>query len=495
MFDGDPQRRKPQEAESISATALTNPTATKIVATLGPATADDQTIEQLLRAGVDVVRLNFSHGTRDEHRRAVEAVRSISQRLDRATAIMGDLCGPKVRLAEIEGGSVRIETGAELRFVTQSVVGNAERLTINHPEILDEIQVGHRLLIDDGAIRLCVTARGPDGLVCDCLVGGKLSTRKGVNLPDTDLSLPTLTAKDLDDLAWAAEAELDYIALSFVRQAADIEDLRRRLTEIGSAAHVLAKIETRQAINDLEAIVTASDGVLIARGDLGVEVDVATVPRLQKEIADLCRRAGKPVIVATQMLQSMVESPVPTRAEVSDVANAIYDGADALLLSAETAIGRYPIRAVEMLGHVARETEAHDQTRRIPLKIGLDPEHVAAAVARSLANVADDVKAAAVVVWTESGRLARLVGKHRLDRPVIGLTSTPTTLRRLALYYGVIPMLAPKPAQTQDLLAAAERATACGWAKPGDLIIIGCGPRSLIGANTGSIVIHTVRDR
>ncbi|MCP4246147.1 MAG: pyruvate kinase [bacterium] len=473
----------------------TNPTATKIVATLGPATADEQMIEQLLTAGVDVVRLNFSHGTRDEHRRAVETVRGISQRLDRPTAIMGDLCGPKIRLGEIEGGSVQIESGGELRFVTQAVVGNAQRLSINHPEILDDIQVGHRLLIDDGAIRLRAAEQRPDELVCECQIGGKLSTRKGVNLPDTDLSLPTLTAKDLDDLAWAAEVELDYIALSFVRRASDIEDLRRRLTEIGSTAQVLAKIETRQAVNDLEAIVAASDGVLIARGDLGVEVDVATVPRLQKEIADLCRRAGKPVIVATQMLQSMVESPVPTRAEVSDVANAIYDGADALLLSAETAIGRHPIRAVDTLGHVARETEAHDQSRRLPTKIGLDPEHVAAAVARSLANVANDLDAAAVVVWTESGRLARLVGKHRLDRPVVALTSTSTTWRRLALYYGVIPMQAPKPEQTQDLLTAAERATACGWAKPGDLIIVGYGPRSLIGANTGSIVIHTVRDR
>jgi pyruvate kinase len=453
-------------------------------------------VEALLRAGTDVVRLNFSHGRRRDHEQAVATVRTVADQLNLPVAMIGDLCGPKIRLLEIEGGTVAIAAGQRLQIVRDPVVGNAQRVAVNHPEMLDEIEVGHRVLINDGAISLCVVTKNTTGLVCECQVGGNLSSRKGLNLPDTNLRTVALTDKDKEDLAWAAEAGLEYIALSFVRRAEDVEELRERLATFDTDCHILAKIETRQAIEDLDAIIEASDGILVARGDLGVEMDVATVPRIQKDITNRCRRASKPVIIATQMLQSMIDSPTPTRAEVNDVANAIFDGADAVLLSAETAVGKYPVQAVQMLERVALETEAYDQSRPPPVEIGGGRLEVAAAVARSICAVADDINAKAVVLWTETGLLARLVSKRRQDRPVVALTPSPAAQRRLSLYYGVTPLRAGKLEEANELIAQADRIVSeGGWAGAGDLIVVGFGPRSLASGNTGSIIIHTVEAR
>ena len=463
------------------------------MATLGPATASRPAIEELLRAGVDVVRLNFSHGRRSEHEQALKIVRDLSDELNIPVAVMGDLCGPKIRLLEIEGGAVQIAVGDRLSVVREPVLGNARRVATNHPELLDDIEVGHRVLIDDGAVRLRVVARTDDGLDCECSVGGTLSNHKGVNLPDSDLSVPALTEKDKDDAAWAAQAGLEYVALSFVRRGEDVIELRRLLSDSGGDCHIVSKIETKFAINDLDNIIEASDGVLVARGDMGVELDVATVPRLQKDITRRCWRRGKPVIVATQMLQSMVNSATPTRAEVSDVANAILDGADAVMLSAETAIGKYAVQAVHTLERVALETELYDRPRPEPIDVTGGRLGVAAAVARGICAVAEDIDAKAVVIWTESGTLARLLSKHRPDRPVVALTGSEAVQRRLSLYYGVIPLHIDKPEGADALITESDRAVASGeWAANGDLIVVGFGPRSLTSGDTGSIMIHTV---
>lgn len=463
------------------------------MATVGPATASPEGMEGLLRAGADVVRLNFSHGRREQHRQAVELVRSTSERLGLPVALMGDLCGPKIRLLEVQDDAVELAAGSELRVVREPVVGDVRRVSVNMPALFDDARVGDRVLIDDGAIRLHVTAADDDGLTCLCDVGGTLRSRKGLNLPDTDLHVPALTDRDEDDLRFAAESGMEYLALSFVRRAADVGLLRGRLAALGADSHIVAKIETRHAVDDLDAIIEASDGVIVARGDLGVEVDVAIVPRLQKEITERCRRAGRPVIIATQMLQSMVASATPTRAEVNDVANAIFDGADAVLLSAETAVGRHPAEAVGVLDHVGVETEAYDQAWQDRVAIGDARADVTVAVARSVAAVANDIGARAVVVWTETGKLARLVSKHRLDRPVIAVTRSAVVRRRLALYYGVSPVLAERPGETDGLVATVDALlTEGGWAGPGDLVVVAFGPGTLAGGDTGSIIIHTV---
>jgi pyruvate kinase len=454
----------------MSNTRQISPSATKIVATLGPASDSVDVLRKLIPAGLRVARLNFSHGTREEHARTLEAVRQVEAELGIPVAILGDLCGPKIRLGEVTAERVHVEPGQEVVLDPEATGDDPYRLSLNQPEILDDLEVGQRVLINDGDVRLRTVERRDRTWLCRCEVGGSYSSRKGVNLPDTQLRLSTLTDKDYEDAAWAVEVGVDYLALSFVRSADDIRRLasflreRRastesesgggaataagssRAVEVENSPPIIAKIETPAAVANLGAILAAADGLMIARGDLGVELDVATVPRLQKEMIDLCRSAGKPAIVATQMLQSMVEHSVPTRAEVSDVANAVYDGTDAVMLSAETAVGKHPVRAVEMLARVCKETEEHDQERQYTSWFDTESElagrHavVPAAIARSVASAADDVDAAAVVVWTATGTLARLISKHRLDRPVLAIATTPATRRQLTMYYGVTPL-------------------------------------------------------
>ena len=466
---------------------------TKIIATLGPATASPQRVERLLEAGANVIRINFSHGDRGDHQQMLDAVRQAADKLGRPVAMLGDLCGPKIRLREIEGGEASIDVGDELRIVADEVAGNAERVSVNHPEIISDVQIGHRVLIDDGTIRLVVTGRDNDSLVCRCEVGGVLRDHKGVNLPDSDLGITTITDKDRADIEWAATRELDYLALSFVRRAADVIALREILNDLNAVCQVMAKIETPRAVADIDAIVEASDAVMVARGDLGVEMDVAQVPRIQKDIADRCRRAAKPVVIATQMLQSMVETPIPTRAEVSDVANSIVDCADALLLSAETAVGRYPFEVVQMLGRIALETETYDQYRGSSVAIAVGAPGVRGAVARAVSSLARQMSAAAVAVWTENGELARLVSKHRLDCPVVAFTPLEATRRRTALYYGMAAtQVEERPGVHERIALISSMLRSSGCVRPGELVVIGFSPQSVEAGDTGLIVIHVV---
>ncbi len=451
---------------------------TKIVATLGPASESEEMIRALIDVGLDVARLNFSHGTHEGHEAVLTRVRRVADERRLHLAVLGDLCGPKLRIGRIAPGAV-LRRGDECRITRQPLDGDARRFSTNHPAVIDEAQVGHRLLIDDGLIQLCIIGKERDELICRCDVGGKLSSAKGLILPDTDLSLPSLTEKDERDVEWAIRHQLDYLALSFVRRADDVISLRERLNIAGANIPIVSKIETPQAIENLDDIIRVSDALLVARGDLGVTTDLTRVPLLQKDMIARCSLAGRPVIVATQMLQSMVDQPTPTRAEVSDVANAVFDGADAVMLSAETASGQFPLEALKVMNQItqgvadyqrrttrgrgeawggagaASEASAtqdsaanacHDrgfddaQTRRSSIRlVGADMDPTTAAVARSAANVAADLDADWIAVWCRTGTTASWISKYRPRRAIVGFSSDPQVCHRLSLLYGVIP--------------------------------------------------------
>ncbi len=469
-------------------------TGTKIVATIGPASQSETVISDFIDAGLSVARINFSHGSLQDHAKTVEIVRRVASEKGAAIGILGDLSGPKIRLTDIAAESIHVSPGDYVTLAPDTGESTIDRLRINQPEIIADIKIGDPLLIDDGEISIRATRQTADGLVCKVEIGGTLKSRKGINLPDTDLHIDSITEKDWGDLRWAIEQNLDFIALSFVRKLDEVQRLQTRIREWGGDQPVFAKIETRRAMDHLEEIVRAADGIMVARGDLGVELDVATVPRIQKQLIDLCRIHAKPVITATQMLQSMVDSPTPTRAEVSDVANAICDGTDAVMLSAETATGNYPTRAVAMMHRIARETEAYDQDFQ-PTRVNKDEPNctVSSAVARSATQVADEVDAAGLVVMTIAGDLARLVSKFRLDRPVLALTETEQCRRRMALMYGIRPVFVEKKESDLNAYETVERVVLQQTdAKAGDLFVIATSPSVTGTVNTGSITIRRI---
>ncbi len=422
---------------------------TKIVATIGPASCSENMLGQFVDAGVDVIRFNMSHGQYQEHQQTLDTLRKIAAQRGVNVATLADLCGPKVRTSEIQKEHAHIQEGESCTIVRESMSGSARMFSTNYPDLVDDVQVGHRVLIDDGQIRMIVTEKSMDSLVCRCEIGGRVGSHKGINVPDSHLSLSTLSEKDLEDLQWAIENQFDYVALSFVRHVDDIQLLRIAIKKAKGDIPIIAKIETPQAIQSLDEIIKASDAVLVARGDLGVEMDVWRIPMLQKDMIRRCRRMGKPVIVATQMLHSMVESATPTRAEVSDVANAVLDGADAVMLSAESAVGKYPVQAVTMLQRISEQAlQDHEapKNRRTDIvdqdmQVGREVDQTSAAVARSAALVAHDLQAKLIVVWCRSGQTARWLSKYRCRQTIITLSSNEAVCRRMALCYGIKPML------------------------------------------------------
>ena len=448
---------------------------TKIIATLGPATASRERLIELFDAGVDVCRLNFSHGELDEHRRTLELIRAIAAERGEPICAIGDLCGPKIRLGAFTGDPVQLNSGATLRFVRGDGPCSAERLTVSYPTFVDEVAAGHRIYIDDGLVRLQVTERRKDELLCTCTVGGAVGSHKGVNLPDTQLSTPALTDKDRRDLDWAIEHGVDYVALSFVREPEDLYELKRLIKQRGADTPVIIKIEKPEALEHLDELIANADAVLVARGDLGVETDIWRVPLIQKDIVARCQTVGVPVIVATQMLQSMVSSPMPTRAEVSDVANAIFDGADAVMLSGETAVGQFPVQAVDMMNRIAAVTGA-DLARRPPAQpeptVGMYYRPTAA-VAHAAVQAALDLGARLVAVWSATGTTVRMVAKHRLPMPVVGLTYDERVYRRMNLLFGVIPIRV-EPLDNPGAMAAALDAVLLErhLVVPDDLIVV-----------------------
>ncbi len=467
---------------------------TRIIATLGPASGAPGRIRELVAAGADVFRLNFSHGTLEQKDVWLREIRAVEAERGEPLAVLADLCGPKIRVGEIAGGSVQLVEGQTLILQREAAVGNAERISLTLPELVEAARVGDAVLLDDGKVRLEVTEAGrPDRIVCRVAVGGALSSGKGANLPHTALKLSALTEKDQADIEWLARRDVDYVALSFVRRAADVAALRDRLTARDCGARIVAKIEKPQALERIDEIIAAADAVMVARGDLGVEMDLPAVPVAQKRIARLCQAAGKPCIVATQMLESMTQAPAPTRAEVSDVANAVLDHADAVMLSGETAVGAHPVEAVGMMNRIVGAIQAyHDETVHAA-RDGTASAGLSAALAVAVRELIAREPVAAVAVFTLTGATALMFSKQRLSVPILALSPDPRALRRTCLYYGVQGSRVPLVEHTRDILSQASRfALARGVARPGEKLIVISGRPIGEAGRTNTLVVHTV---
>ncbi|MEM6375949.1 MAG: pyruvate kinase [Pseudomonadota bacterium] len=446
----------------------------KIVATLGPASEDYATIRALHEAGADVFRLNMSHGSHDSILAKHKIIRDLEAELNSPIAILADLQGPKLRVGEFANDSEDLSEGASFRLDLDPSPGTLARVCLPHPEIFAALEIGATLLVNDGKIRLKVTACGPDYAQTEVIAGGTISNRKGVNVPDVVLPLAALTDKDREDLEFACNLGVDWLALSFVQRSSDVEEAR---TLVAGRSAIMVKVEKPAAVKDFDSILDKCDGVMVARGDLGVELPVQNVPPLQKRMVRKCRAAAKPVIVATQMLESMIESPMPTRAEVSDVATAIYEGADAIMLSAESAAGDFPVQAVQTMDNVAREVE-DDPTYTEILEASRRAKRttVADGIVAASREIAETTDIKAICCFTQSGTTALLVARERPRVPIVGMTSQRNTARRLALSWGVNCVMTPELNRfKQAVLNAARAAREQGYASPEDQIVVTAG--------------------
>ena len=423
---------------------------TKIVATLGPATNSDESIRELIQAGVDVFRFNMSHGTQEDHGATIRRVREQAAQAGVHSAILIDLQGPKIRLGAFENGGCVLKTGARFTITVEKVTGTCERASCSYPDFANDVKPGDRVLIADGAVELRVISSNGVEAVCEVVTGGQISDRKGINLPGVNVSTPSLTKKDISDLRFGIEQGIDMVALSFVRKRDDVLRLRAHLEEHEAKVLVISKIEKPEAWTNLDSILSESDGVMVARGDLGVEVALERVPTIQKSIIRRARNVGKFVITATQMLDSMMERPYPTRAEVSDVANAIYDGTDAVMLSGETSTGKYPVEAVRIMERIAREAETTVRPfRDVQMR---DNPTQADIVADAAYRAAQAVNARAIVVFTSTGSTARVVSRYRPPVPIYAFTSRPLTARQTQVNFGVQAVLAPETDSTDAMV-------------------------------------------
>lgn len=468
---------------------------TKIVATLGPATRGRAMIRQLVEAGVDVFRLNFSHGTHDDHTEALADVRAVGEETGRRLAVLQDLGGPKIRLGAIPGDEVDCRLGDEFTLVVERTADDPHQLTCTYRDLPHDLKPADLVLFADGTVAMVVTASDDEGARLKVTLPGRLRSNQGVNLPGAALSLNALTEKDLRDLEWTARSEVEYVGLSFVRRASDVVALREELQRRGSRARIVAKIEKPQALEDLDAIIAESDAVMVARGDLGVEIDVARVPAIQKQVIAACNRARVPVITATQMLNSMEQSSRPTRAEASDVFNAVLDGTDAVMLSGESAVGKYPVEAVSAMSRIAAEAESllisiaragsgasslHLPQNPIPGRAG-SVSPITEGVVEAASVLCRRVGAALLVVATHSGRTALAISKQRHSTPTLALADDPETARALALYWGVTPVHDPEIRNPEHAL---EHALA--WARARDLVAPGDRVVLVSGAMPGN---------
>jgi pyruvate kinase len=460
---------------------------TKIVATIGPASRDPETLRELIDAGADVLRLNFSHGTRDEHAENVHRIREVCERADQEVGILGDLPGPKLRIDEVEGGVVTVHSGSELILSTKERLGDASHLSVTWDGLPAAVKRGEPIYLADGRVRMRVLESSPTEIRSEVEAGGSVSSHQGINLPESDVRLPAAGEEDLTWVDFACEAGVDLLAISFVRSREDLVPVEERVRERGADIPLIAKIEKPEAADNAEEIVEAClSGIMVARGDLGIEVPIAQVPVLQKRLIALAGQRSKPVITATQMLASMVSSPTPTRAEVTDVANAIFDGTDAVMLSEETAVGEHPVEAVRMMDKIAYETEPE-----LPYgdwvfnRVATDRGDVAGSVARAAVGSTYTLGLAALVVPTNSGRTARLVSAHRPEVPVLAVSPRPETVRRLNLLFGVRCVESPSREDFRELLADCARlAREHGVAGSGDLVGVTAGiPDQALGTN------------
>ena len=460
---------------------------TKIVATIGPVTSSHDAVHELVEAGVDAIRLNLSHGTHEDHAARARVVREVQAETGKPLALIADLQGPKLRIGDLDSPRVLLKD-EEIDVVGEQHAVNAE-LPIAPAVISEVLRPGHDILIDDGLVRLAVEEVANGRARCRVLVGGEVKSHKGVNLPGVPVPIPSLTKKDLDDLEFALGLGSDFVALSFVRAAADVRDLQAIIRQYGSPARVIAKIEKAEAIEALEDVLQESDAVMVARGDLGVEIGAATVPLLQKRIILRCLEAGKPVITATQMLESMIEHAEPTRAEASDVANAILDGTSAIMLSAETATGNYPVQAVRTMDTIARAVEPSMGYRHQMPEPG-EETTVGRAMSNAACDLAETLGARAILVPTFTGRTASAVARLRPRRPIVGLSHHQTAVQQMALEWGVTPVLMPPSDDVEDLWARSiESSLNCGAIDAGDRVVLTAGTAVNLPGSTNVIKV------
>jgi len=466
---------------------------TKIVCTIGPASESPQTLEALMQAGMNVARLNFSHGTQEEHLRKIENIRQIAGRMKQPVAILQDLSGPKIRIGKVKEGGVELRRGEDFSLTNQEIMGDEKGVSVNYAPLPDEVKPGDTILLSDGTIELQVLKSDGQKIRCRVMVGGVLTSQKGVNFPSRSILASAFTEKDRQDLLFGIQHGVDLIGLSYVKEAADIKGVKRFLEKESADIPVIAKMERKEALEHVDEILLASDGIMVARGDLGVETPLEKIPNVQKMLIRKANALGKPVITATQMLRSMVDHTQPTRAEVTDVVNAIYDGTDAIMLSEETAIGQFPVESVQMMAKIAQSAEEEFPFDQFLKREMHGETSLPQAISHAASSLAKEVKAAAIVTPTESGSTSQWVSRLRPRQPILALSRHLSTIKRLNLCWGVYPILVPDWKDTDEMLERSKRIPKeLGMAKPGDRIIIIAGVPISIPGTTNLIKVETV---
>ena len=465
----------------------------KIVCTIGPAVSSPEKIAQLIDAGMNMARLNLSHGTTTDHEKSFNAIRAAAKSKDQPIAILVDLQGPKIRLGKFQAGPYQLSVGDKFTITTEEMLGDKNKASTTYKDLPKDCQVGDQLLINDGKVVLEVLSKNNSTVETKVLVGGEISNNKGINLPGVSVSAPALTEKDAEDLRWGLKMGADFIALSFVRSAKDIDGVKKIMNGMKVQIPVIAKIEKPQAIKNIAEIVAAFDGVMVARGDLGVELPIEDVPMLQKQCVTLARENAKPVIVATQMLESMINNSTPTRAEATDCANAVLDGADALMLSGETSVGEFPLEAVKVMARIIERTEQVALNQISPLQH--NPSTKGGAITKAATEVGAQVDAKYLIAFTQSGDSARRMSRLRSPIPILAMTPDQSTLNRLSITWGVEPMLAPMVKHTDEMVMQVDNLLInSNRVKRGELVLIVAGSPPGIPGSTNAMRVHKVGD-
>ncbi|KJR99884.1 MAG: pyruvate kinase [Peptococcaceae bacterium BRH_c4a] len=467
---------------------------TKIVCTVGPSAERIPVLMKMIQAGMNVARFNFSHGTHQDHARRLDLIREAARKTGKNVAVMLDTKGPEIRLGYLEDEPITLETGKRITVTVNDIKGNENILPVTYRGLPRDVCPGDRILIADGLIELRVLEKNRKNVECEIINGGEITSQKGVNLPGVVVNIPAVTDRDIDDIIFGIKNGMDFIAASFIRKANDVLAIRQIIEESGADLDIIAKIESREGLNNIDEIIRVADGIMVARGDLGVEIPVEEVPLVQKAIIEKCNRVGKPVIIATQMLESMIHNPRPTRAEATDIANAIFDGTDAIMLSGETAAGKYPVEAVETMARIALKAESSLKYEEILLRRGrYNHCTVTDAISHATCTISEDLGAAAIITSTETGHTSKMVSKYRSRAPVVAVTPVEKVLRKMSLVWGVQPLLVKRTTDTDSMITTAiEASLEANLISPGDLVVVTAGVPVGVHGTTNLIKIHTV---